>query len=143
MRIDDDPTSWELSEGLEQVPTSGAPVPLQVSHPLMGTLVLSPRSVGSAVFFETFPSHGTHPNGIFLPEQVLYVPSPAGLDVHSNPPNFYTFPGTVSREALQADITAAMTDGTFLTVDITEGVVVINGATVSFAVLCPPTSTHL
>jgi hypothetical protein len=138
LRIDADPTSWELTEGVEQAPTSGAPVVLLVSHPLVGSLVLSPRSVGSAVFFENFPSHGTRPNGILIPERVLYVPSPIGPDVHSNPPNFYTLPSAVDLAALQADIIAAMTDCTFLTVNVTQGVVVINGAAAPFAVVCPP-----
>ena len=138
LRIDADPTTWELTEVIEQVPTSSAPVVLPVSHPLTGNLVLSPRSVGSAVFLEYVASHGTRPNGILNPEQVLYVPSPNGPDVHSNPPNFYTLPSAVDLAALQADIIAAMTGGTFLTVNVTQGVVVINGVTVPFAVLCPP-----
>jgi hypothetical protein len=138
LRIDADPTSWELSGMVEQVRTSSAPVVLPVSHPLVGNLVLSPRSVGSAVFLEYLAIRGTRPNGILNPEQVLYVPSPIGLDLHGNPPNFYTLPNAVDLAALQADIIAAMTDLTFLTVNVTGGVVVINGAAVPFAVLCPP-----
>ena len=138
LRIDADPTTWELSEVEEQVPTSSAPVVLPVSHPLVGNLVLSPRSVGSAVFLEYLSTHGTRPNGILLPEQVLYVPSPNGPDVHSNPPNFYSLPGTVNLADEQSKIIAAMIDSTFLTVNVTQGVVVINGSTVPFVVLCPP-----
>jgi hypothetical protein len=138
LRIGADPTWWELSEGVEQVPASGVPVVLPVSHPFKGNLMVSPRSVGSAVFLEDLPYHGTRPNGILNPEQVLYVPSAIGPDVHSNPSNFYALPNAVDLAALQADIIAAMTDGTFLTVDLTSGVIVINGAAVAFAVLCRP-----
>ena len=139
LRIGADPTWWELSEGVEQLPTFGVPVVLPVSHPFEGNLVVSPRSVDSAVFLEGFHYHrATRPNGILLPEQVLYVPSPTGPDVHSNPPNFYTLPSAVDLAALQADIIAAMTDETFLTVNLTSGVIVINGAAVAFAVLCSP-----
>jgi hypothetical protein len=138
LRIGVDPTCWELGEEIEQLPTSGVPIVLPVSHPFKGNLVLSPRSVGSAVFLEDLSYSGTHPNGILNPEQVLYLPSATGPDVHSNPPNFYTLPSAVDLAALQVDIIAAMTGGTFLTVNLTAGVVVIDGATVAFAVLCPP-----
>ena len=49
LRIDSDPTTWELTQGLEQPPTFDAkqPLVLSVYHPLKGHLVLSPRSVGS------------------------------------------------------------------------------------------------
>jgi hypothetical protein len=95
--------------------------------------------VGSAVFLEYVPVPiGTRPNGVWNPEPVLYVPSPIGPDVHSNPPNFYTLPSAVDLAALEAEIIAAMTGGTFLPVKVTGGVVVINGAAVPFALLCPP-----
>ncbi len=138
IRIDADPTCWELAEAVERVPESSAPVVLPVSHPLVGNLVLSPRSVGSAVFFEHIDIYGTRPNGMVLGDPVLYVPSPLGPDVHSNPTNFYPLAGTVDLASLQADIIAAMTGGTFLPVSIVHGVVVINGAAVPFVVLAPP-----
>lgn len=139
LRIDTDPTTWELSKAVEQVPTSGAPVVLPVSHPLMGNLVLSPRSVGSAVFLQLPPdTHGTRPNGVLLPKPALYLPSPIGVDVHISPPNYYTLAGPLDLAALQADIIAAIDGGTFLTVKVTLGEVVINGAELPFAVLCRP-----
>jgi hypothetical protein len=138
LRIDADPTSWELTKGVEHVPTFSAPVVLPVYHPLAGELVLSPRSVGSAVFLEfSLDVFGTRPNGMPVPGEFLYVPSPTGPNVHSIPPNLYTLASAVDRAALQADIIAAMTNGTFLTVNVTGGVVVINGAAVPFVVLGP------
>ena len=138
--VDTDPTSWELSEVVEQVPTSGTPEVLRVYHPLKGDLVLSPRSVGSAVFLEyQLPPdvHGTRPNGMPIPEGgALYVPSPIGPDANIRPPNLYT--PSVGLAALKTDIIAAMKDRTFLTVKVTGGEVVINGAEVPFVVLCPP-----
>jgi hypothetical protein len=137
LRIDADPTTWELSKAVEDVPTSTVPVVLPVDHPLKGNLVLSGRSMGSAVYLEFF-IEGTHANGMLLGGSVLYVPSPLGPDVYSIPKNVYTLPDAVDRAELQADIIAAMTDGTFLTVNVKGGVVVINGAEVPFVVLCPP-----
>jgi hypothetical protein len=137
LRIETDPTYWELTEAVEQVPTSSDPVVLPVSHPLLGDLVLSPRSVSSAVFFERIDIYGTRPNGMPIGGPVLYVPSPLGPDVHRNPTNFYPLASSVDRVALQAEIIAAMAGGTFLTVNIDRGTVVINGAAVPFVVLCP------
>jgi hypothetical protein len=137
LRIDADPTSWELFKPLEQLPTFNRPAVLEVYHPLRGELVLSPRSVGSAVFLEfSLTIVGTRPNGMPIPEPFLYLPSPIGPDVHSIPPNFYPIPG-VDLAALKAEIIAAMTGGTFLTMNVTGGVVVINGAEVPFVVIGP------
>jgi hypothetical protein len=138
LRIDADPTLWELSQTLDQVPTSSRPAVLPVAHPVQGNLVLSPRSVGSVVRFENQIAWGTRPNGLLLLEQAIYVPSPAGLDLHSNPANFYTVNPPVDPETLQASVVAAMTDGTFCTVSVTGGEVVINGARIPFVVLCKP-----
>jgi hypothetical protein len=141
LRIDADPTSWELTVGVERVPALNAPVVLPVYHPLKGDLVLSPQAVGSAVFLEyqLGPNvHGTRPNGYPIPKGgALYVPSPVGPDENINPLNLYPLGNTVDLAALQADIIAAMKGRTFLTVKVTGGEVVINGAEVPFAVLCP------
>ena len=140
LRIDSDPTSWELTNGIEQVPAFGAPVVLPVYHPLRGDLVLSPRSVGSVVFLEYQPPdpRDTRPDGYPIPkgDGALYLPSPIGPDVLSYPPNLYLL--STDRAALEADIKAAMTKSTPLPVKITGGEVVINGAEVPFVVLCPP-----
>lgn len=141
LRIDSDPTSWELTKGIDEVPTSSDPVVLEVYHPLKGNLVLSPRSVGSAVFldYQLPPNpYGTRPNGMPMSNETLYLPSPIGPDMQMIPPNIYTLDGSVDLEVLTADIKAAMTDGTFLPVNVTQGEVVINGATLPFAVICSP-----
>ena len=144
LRIEGDPTSWNLRTPVEarQLTESSGPVPLEVLEPLAGRLLLSPRSVGSAVLLSQLPYQGGHaPNGIRLPEACLYVPSTTGPDPHSNPPRYYLLPGSVDRAALEAEITAAMSRGTFLPVDVTgpagTGVVVLNGGALPFVVLCP------
>ena len=140
LRIEPDPTSWELTDGVERVPALKAPMILPVYHPLLGNLLLSPRSVGSAVFLEyQLPPHstGTRPDGCPIGKGgALYVPSPIGPDANIRPPNLYT--PSVGLAALKTDIIAAMKDRTFLTVKVTGGEVVINGAEVPFVVLCPP-----
>lgn len=142
LRIDSDPTSWELTDGIGEVQTSNDPVVLEVYHPLKGNLVLSPRSVGNAVFldYQLPPNpYGTRPNGYPIPKVgALYLPSPIGPDVQNIPPNIYALGDPLDLEVLTADIKAAMTDGTFLPVNVTQGEVVINGATLPFAVICSP-----
>ena len=146
LRIEGDPTSWKLLTAVEagQVTASAAPVALDVSEPLAGRLLLSPRSVGSAVFLELPPPNvGVTPNGVFLPWSCLYVPSPTGPDPHSNPQRYYLLPRSVDLAQLEADITAAMVDGSLVTVEVSgpagTGIVVLNGAAVPFVVLCPGT----
>lgn len=143
LRIEGDPTSWILSTPIEagQVTASSGPVTLQVSEPFAGRLLLSPRSVGSAVFISHLVDRGHLPNGVMLPEPCLYVPSTTGPDPHSNPPRYYLLPPSVDLAAVEAEITAAMSGGIFVTVDVTgpadPGVVVLNGGALSFVVLCP------
>ena len=147
IRIEGDPTSWTLTAPIDpgQVTASGGAVVLEVSEPLAGRMLLSPRSAGSVVFLQPAadPRHGVVPNGVRLPEQCLYVSSATGPDPHSNPPRYYLLPPSADLAALEAQIAAAMGGGTTLTVDFTgpadPGVVVLNGAAVSFAVLCPAT----
>ena len=113
IRIEGDPTSWTLSTPIDpgQVAGSIGPVPLEVSEPLGGRLLLSPRSVGSVVFFQPAadPRHGVVPNGVRLPEQCLYVASTTGPDPHSNPPRYYLLPQSADLANLEARIAAAMT----------------------------------
>ena len=78
IRIEGDPTSWTLARPVDasQLAASGEPMVVPVSEPLAGRLLLSPRSVGSVVFFQPAmdPHKGVVPNGVRLPEQCLYVP---------------------------------------------------------------------
>lgn len=148
IRIEGDPTSWALTSPVEpsQVAASGEPVVLPLSEPLAGRLLLSPRSVASVVFFQPAadPRHGVVPNGVRLPEQCLYVPSATGPDPHSNPARYYLLPTSTDLATLEAQITAAMSGGTTISVEFTgpgdPGVIMLNGAAMSFVVLCPATS---
>ena len=148
IRIEGDPTSWTLThpDGARQAVASGEPVALPVSEPLAGRLLLSPKSVGSIVFFQPAmdPHHGVVPNGVKLPEQCVYVPSTTGPDPHSNPARYYLLPTQTDLDALESDIKAAMSRGTTVSIDFTgpdqPGVIVLNGAALPFVVLCPATA---
>jgi hypothetical protein len=150
IRIEGDPTSWTLAGPADasQVAASGEPVVLRVSEPLAGRLLLSPRSAGSVVFFQPAmdPHHGVVPNGVRLPERCLYIPSTTGPDPHSNPARYYLLPTATDLAALEAEIKAAMSGGTTVSIDFTgpdqPGVIVLNGAALSFAVLCSATASR-
>jgi hypothetical protein len=145
LRIEGDPTSWTLTAAIDagQVLMSGAPVAVPVSAPLAGRLLLSPRAVGSVAYLHVLDDHGHIPSGAQLPQPCLYVPSATGPDPHSSPPRYYALPPLSNLAALEAEITAAMSGGTVLTVDLAgptdNGAVVLNGAALSFVVLCPAT----
>jgi|SRR5215469_785004 len=146
VRIQADPTTWELKDPHADLPTPPVPVDLKVVHPLFGTLVLSPRSAGSAVFLSRYRILGTRPNGIAIGGgPVVYLPSPHGPDLHSNPENFYRLAGRAKLqtpeglEELAEEIKAAMANGKPVPVPIKQGKVIISGASVPFVVLCPPT----
>ena len=145
LRIEGDPTSWTLTAAIDagQVLTSGAPVTVPVSAPLAGRLLLSPRAAGSVVYLQVLDDHGHIPSGDQLPQPCLYVPSATGPDPHSSPPRYYGLTPLANLAALEAEITAAMSGGTFVTVGLAgptdNGIVVLNGAALSFVVLCPAT----
>ena len=145
LRIEGDPTSWTLTAAMEDahVLASGTPVAVPVAAPLAGRLLLSPRAVGSVVYLQPPDVHGHIPSGARLPQPCLYVPSATGPDPHSSPPRYYWLPPLVNLPALEAQITAAMSGGTTVTVDLPgladNGLAVLNGAALSFVVLCPAT----
>ncbi len=141
LRIGTDPTAWVLENAdLDTVATqlsqATGPVVLPVVGPLQGDLVVSPSAAATISVQGPSPAHGWHPSHIALPPwPVLYVPSPTGPTPDS--PGYPLDPST-DLAALEQDIIAAMSEGTFLGIqvaDIQGGVVLLNGASLGFAVL--------
>jgi hypothetical protein len=136
LRIEADPTLWVLQDPIDvaQLTAPAQPVAVQVAHPLQGTMLLSGRAAASIALLGPQPV-GWRPSGIMLPTAVLYLPSPAG-PTHSNPG--FTLPAGADLAKVQGDITAAMSAGTAVAVPIAgSGELVLNGAALSFAILCP------
>jgi hypothetical protein len=141
LQIGTDPTGWVL-ENVEpdtvaaQLSQATGPVVLPVVGPLQGNLVVSPSVAGAISARRPSPIHGAHPSHIALPGwPVLYLPSPAGPT-----PDFPGYPLAPDTDlaALEQDIIAAMSGGTFVSIrvaDIRGGVVLLNGAALDFAVL--------
>jgi hypothetical protein len=139
--IGTDPTAWVLENAdpdtvATQLSQATGPVVLPVIGPLQGDLVMSPSAAATISVQRPPPVHGWHPSHIALPQwPVLYLPSPTGPTQDS--PGYPLDPDT-DLAALEQDIMAAMSGGTFLSIqiaDIQGGVVLLNGATLGFAVL--------
>jgi hypothetical protein len=138
LRIEGDPTDWFIDPPVTAGQlTAGAPVALPLASPLAGRIVLSPRAAGSIAVMEPPPGHAHIPSGAKLPDPCLYLPSPAGPSSQTS----YPLAPLTDLAALENQIAGAMSAGTFVTVELTAvahtGVLVLNGAALSFAVLCP------
>jgi hypothetical protein len=141
LRIGTDPTTWVLESAgpdtvAAQLSQATAPVVLPVIDPLQGNLVVSPSAAASISVQRPSPTHGYHPSHIALPQwSVLYLPSPASPTQDS--PG-YALPPNTDLAALEQHIIAAMSGRTVLSIQLVDspgGVVLLNGATLGFAVL--------
>lgn len=147
VRIGTDSTSWvvpnESSESLAgKLGQATAPVVLPVSSPLTGQLVLSHRAAGSVALIDppggkVWQTHDWNPGHEQKPSApYVYLASPAG----PGQGGVYGVLSPVSEMTAVQDIATAMTDSTVLTLQVHDpsgtGVLLIDGATLSFAVVC-------
>ena len=141
LRIGADPTAWVLENAdpdtvAAQLSQATGPVVLPVAGPLQGNLVVSPSAVATISVQRPAPGQGMHPSHIALPRfPVLYLASPTGPTPDA--PGYLLAPGT-DLAAQEQGIIAAMSGRTLLSIqlaDIPGGVVLLNGATLDFAVL--------
>jgi hypothetical protein len=142
LQIGIDPTDWyfdpdsydEVAAWLAQ---PGAPLVVDVSSPLEGRLVLNPLAAGSVALTQPIPGHW-NPNGSYLATSLaVYVPSATGP--HKGLPG-YTLSRDYELVVVEQQIIDAMTEGTMLILELETGtgVLALSGATLSYAVLCPP-----
>ncbi|HWF79714.1 MAG TPA: hypothetical protein VN695_03955 [Streptosporangiaceae bacterium] len=136
-----DPVSWwtesvtdaaELAAELAQGP---ADVP--VIDPLKGNLLISAKA--SVAIVQVPPSQSWIPSGTQAPVATLYVQ--AGPTAGSSG---YTLPVGTDLADLRNQIRAAMAAGSVIKVPVSSdagnGIAVLNGGTLTFAVVCPPPS---
>ncbi len=140
LRIGTDPTDWVLESAdpdavAARLSQATGPVVLPIVDPLQGNLVVSPSAPTISVARPP-DLHGYHPSHIALPRwPALYLPSPTSPT--QDAPGYPLEPNT-DLAALERHIIAAMSEGTVLSIqvaDIQGGVVLLNGATLGFAVL--------
>jgi hypothetical protein len=159
LKIGADPTSWFITGTSYGVVADelgqGSPVLLDVAFPLQGQLVLSLPHTGSVSLLPP-PTHaGTHPgdnpppaqgeaqNGTGIPAPLplqsptLYLPSAAGAALES--PG-YQLPAGTDLGALAPAIKTAIGGGSLYRVSLANGLLVLNGAALAFAVICPATA---
>ena len=134
IQIGDDPTKWWLVQPLNANQLTGQPLTLNVASPIGGWMVLNGRATSVAVFNEP---DATVPGDVNPAGGTIYLPTAAGASAHN-----YGY-GLVINEALggqnlSAEISTAMHNGTRLTIPLYGGgTLVINGATLDFAVVNP------
>jgi len=134
IQIGDDPTKWWLVQPFNANQLTGQPLTLDLAGPLGGWLVLSGRADSVAVF--NVPD-ATVPADLNPSGGCIYLPTGSGASAH----NFGYALSTneaMGTENLGAEISTAMRNGTRLTIPLYGGgTLVINGATLTFAVLQP------
>jgi predicted RecA/RadA family phage recombinase len=134
IQIEGDPTTWWLAQPISASQLTGQPLSLQVIAPVVGTLVLSGKAASVAVFD---PPSGQAPNLLDVPVQAIYVPTAAGISEGSVG---YELPASAVLGTLAGQIAALMLGGNTQVVALggttSGGTLVLNGATLSFAVLC-------
>jgi len=135
LKIDADPTNWMLSEPIDAealTPSGNAPFSATIVKPRTGTLLLSSRAAASVVLWG---EGGVTPNGGAFKEQAfLYLPAATGL-TSTAPGSMYELPAGTDLDGLAAQIAAAMSQSEPCTVQYSDGVIALNGATLPFVVL--------
>jgi hypothetical protein len=159
LRIWADPTSWFITGtsygAIADELGQGSPVLLDVAFPLQGQLVLSLAHAGSVALLPPWAHAGTHPGDNPPPAQgraeigtgapaplplrlpALYLPSTAGATLES--PG-YRLPADTDPGALASAIKTAIGGGSRYRVSLASGLLVLNGAALAFAVICPATA---
>lgn len=134
-----DPTSWwteSLTDGNELVAqfAQGA-VKVPVFYPVKGTLLISKDA--SVAILDVPPSVSWIPSGVQAPVATLYV-----QDAPSATDSGYTLRVGTNLADLESQITTAMDRRDETTVPVSSatgsGVAILNGASLTFAVVCPP-----
>jgi hypothetical protein len=136
LRIDDDPTGWKVTQPIApaDLTSSSTPIRLTIAEPRTGALLLSSRAVASVVLATALSGvGGATPNGgNILAQPFMYLPSVTGLTSKA-PSYMYALPIGSGLAALE-EVATAMAAGDTCTVDLADGAVVLNGATLRFAV---------
>lgn len=133
IQIGDDPTHWWVAQQIQASQLTGQPLAVLCLAPIQGLLVVSPRSASVAIF--DAPS-GTKPPPLGLPGAIVYVPTATGPSAgHVG----YQLPGNADPQNVADQVTTAMRQGHTQAITLASGggTLVLNGATLSFAVFAP------
>ena len=129
IQIGDDPTIWWLAEQIQPSQLS-QPLSVLTWYPIRGTLVLSPRASNVAIFTPPpvlVPNPLSGPGGLYLPTATGPSAGHIGYQLAGQDP-----------AALAEQIQALMRSGQSQTITLgAGGTLVLNGATLTFAVTGP------
>jgi hypothetical protein len=131
LQIDGDPTKWWPTQSFQASQLTGQPLSIPLHAPAQATLVLSGKSASVAVF----ELSSGQPGPTVEPQAPsIYVPTINGLSTgHVG----YELPANVDLTDLANQIVAAMRTGHNQSIILSGGgTLVLNGGTLSFAVLC-------
>jgi hypothetical protein len=130
LQIDGDPTKWWPDQEFNASQLTGQPLSIQVFAPLWATLVLSGKAASVAVF----AASAQQPPTLKPTSPSIYLPTASGISAgHFG----YELPTSVNLDNLASQIIASMRSGHDQTVTVNGGgALVLNGATLSFVVLC-------
>ena len=129
IQIGDDPTIWWLAEQIQPSQLS-QPLSVLTWYPIRGNLVLSPRASNVAIFTPPpvlVPNPLSGPGGLYLPTATGPSAGHIGYQLAGQDP-----------AALAEQIQALMRNGQSQTITLgAGGTLVLNGATLPFAVTGP------
>ena len=136
VQIQGDPTQWWLAVPVQPGQLTGKTLSVQVQAPLAGTLLISPKAANVA--FGT----GTEPTALDVTAPTIYIPTATGPAAGSAG---YALPASVNLATLAGQITTLMDHGSSQTIALgaSGATLALNGATLSFVVLCPATAAGL
>ena len=102
IQIEGDPTKWWFTQPFQAGQLTGQPLTVQVSAPVVGTLVSIGRPGSVAVF--NLPS-GSAPNDLDVPIPAIYVPTTSGIsEGHVG----YELPASANLDTLSSRVAGAM-----------------------------------
>jgi hypothetical protein len=137
LTIEGDPTTWVLTGWISEseLQQSGAPLAATITSPRSGTLLVSCRAIASVVLgIQMNPGGPIWTDDSPIPRSWLYLPTDAGLTPNSRG---YALATGTDLTDLENDIRTAMRSSTFAAIPLSVGTVVLNGATLPFAVILP------
>ncbi len=133
LQIADDPTKWWLSQPADVSHLTGPTARFEVKAPLAGMLLLSVKAAPSVALVNV-PVQPVTPKVVAMTAPAIYLPTAAGASAGSAG---YELPASVDLGNLANQITTLVGAGHTQPIALGSGTLVLNGASLSFVVLCP------
>lgn len=136
-----DPTSWWTDNATDATALAAelarGPANVPIIYPVKGNLLISAKA--SVTILDVPPSQSWIPSGGQAPVATLYVQAAPTAEFSG-----YTLPVGTNLDELQKEILATMAKERAFKVLVSSGtdhgIAVLNGASLTFAVVCPPPS---